>query len=501
MPRIGKQVAVAAIALLTVAGCASMQTQVTSFSGDYSIAMEQFQNREIITNILRARDRMPLHFAELSQINGSLQEQIQIGSTIPFGKYVGLAKKENDFSPQLQFSSSPTFTTSPLDTQAFAVGMLQPIDPSYFARYWAQGRLPKELLFRLFIDSIRNADGAPLPGPQGNLHNYADPISASEKESFKNFQIYMQTLLEHGADFQTMTVLTPFGEPFQFDTTPAVTGGPAVYKMTDILSAADESTVHLGKLNGHNMLFRRWDDQLVLCYHKTPQAAAFVPEDIKSEVDIANSRIAMILDPNFKADQHLDIDPNAVNFLNEGKFYASFQNNLKGGSKPGGQPSGGAQGANPSPKAAGAAPAAVALGSPILPLAAMLPHHKCAQLEYLADPPENEDTIAKDSRHDVQFSLKSVAEVILYLGSELRRSPGHTFNSDDSIYFQLATADHNQPAPAHRMEVKYADGNKYLVGTAENDYTSEVIAILNELVNARKLSSDIATTKQVQVIP
>src|ERR1700722_19049687 len=102
MPRIGKQVAVAAIALLTVAGCASMQSQVTSFSGDYSIAMEQFQNREIITNILRARDRMPLHFAELSQINGSLQEQIQIGSTIPFGKYVGLAKKENDFSPQLQ---------------------------------------------------------------------------------------------------------------------------------------------------------------------------------------------------------------------------------------------------------------------------------------------------------------------------------------------------------------------------------------------------------------
>jgi hypothetical protein len=67
---------IVAALLLSAAGCASMQGQVTSFSGDYSIAMEQFQNREIVTNILRARDRMPQHFAELSQINGSLQEQI-----------------------------------------------------------------------------------------------------------------------------------------------------------------------------------------------------------------------------------------------------------------------------------------------------------------------------------------------------------------------------------------------------------------------------------------
>jgi hypothetical protein len=52
-----------------------------------------------------------------------------------------------------------------------------------------------------------------------------------------------------------------------------------------------------------------------------------------------------------------------------------------------------------------------------------------------------------------------------------------------------------------RINVDYVDGSAYHVGTKAQDYTSEVLGILTELVNARKLSSDIATTKQYKSFP
>lgn len=477
--------------VVALAGCASMQSQVTDFSGDYSVAMEQFENREIITNVLRARDRMPLHFSELSQINGSLQEQIQLGASVNFGP--GATKNANQASPQLTFSSSPSFTTSPLDTQAFAVGMLQPIDVSYFASYWAQRRLPKELLFRLFVDSVRNADGAALPGPAGVLSNNPDARSAQDAESYKKFQGYMNALLAHDADFQSMTVMTPLGEPFQFDTNvPVVPALGSAYKMTDILGIVDETNIHLGRANSGYQLFRRWDDQLVLCYHKDilANASPAPAADIKPFVTTIENQI--------KIDS---VDVNSR--FTKGGFTGSFYAMAKVGKGPqGGGGGGGQQPQGASPRAGGPAGGAVQIASPVLPLAAMLPSAQCAQLEYVADPQGEERKIAEGSAKDVQFRLKSVEDVIKYLGSMLRKDPKNGFTSGDITFFQLTATDKRAAAEAHsRIYVDYVDGDTYHVGTGDQDYTSEVLGILTELVNARKLSSDIATTKQVQVIP
>ena len=72
-----------------------------------------------------------------------------------------------------------------------------------------------------------------------------------------------------------MTVMTPFGEPFQFDTA-SKANPPVGYKLTDIIGVADESTVHLSKAPGIStyQLYRRWDDQLVLCYEKEAKTTA-----------------------------------------------------------------------------------------------------------------------------------------------------------------------------------------------------------------------------------
>jgi hypothetical protein len=471
---------VVAVLLLTAVGCASMQGQVASFSRDYSIAMEQFQNREIVTNILRARDRMPLHFAELSQINGSLQEQIQLGASINWGP--GAAKNANTASPQIQFQSSPTFTTSPLDTQAFAVGMMQPIDASYFANYWQQRRLPKKLLFRLFIDSIKNADGAAIPGHKGTLRN--DPEASSDEAivNYREFEAYMEILLARRADFQAMTIMTPFGEPFQFDV--SAPAAQATYKLDQILSAADEISVHLGKLKGQYHLFRRWDEQLVMCYDARAAVAISVPENIRPYTSEIETNIAS--SPAFGV----------------GKPMKSFLAATKGGSKPGGN-QGNPQTPSGSSKGPGAPGAAPQIASPVIPLAAMLPETECAQLEYYTDPlVDNEDVIATNSAKDVQFRLRSVKQVIEYLGAMLRPDANGNINPTNAEVFGLAVSDTGQSYDvASRFDVDYSDRKTYHVGKEPNDYASQILGILTELVNARKLSSDIATTKQVQVIP
>ena len=178
MPTIPRLLSVASVALLSA--CSSLGGQVRGFSVDYGTAMAQFQNEQLVTNILRSRDRVPIHFAELGQINGSLQEQIQLGASIPFGKYVGAAKKEDDFSPQLMFTSSPTFTTSPLDTQAFTVGMMQPIDATYLVdRLRSADPNTRQLLLFLFVESIENADTKEVPSDLKGNGTYLSRNGAS----------------------------------------------------------------------------------------------------------------------------------------------------------------------------------------------------------------------------------------------------------------------------------------------------------------------------------
>jgi hypothetical protein len=69
------------------------------------------------------------------------------------------------------------------------------------------------------------------------------------------------------------------------------------------------------------------------------------------------------------------------------------------------------------------------------------------------------------------------------------------------IYFQLST-DPDRANPANnRIEDSYIDGNTYYARKgSNNDTTLAVLSVVSELLNSKKLSSDIATTKQVQVV-
>lgn len=128
--------AVLCAATLT-SGCVSMQPTMTSFSLDYNRVIADTRNRMILLNIVRSAYREPTYYTAVSQIEGSLNMQASIS-----GQIANLAGGEaTAFTPTISgtFTNAPLFTIVPLNSEEFAKGMLQPIDPDTIQLFLSQG--------------------------------------------------------------------------------------------------------------------------------------------------------------------------------------------------------------------------------------------------------------------------------------------------------------------------------------------------------------------------
>lgn len=438
-----------------LSACQSLSGDVRSYSIDYGTAMAQFQDEQLITNILRSGNNDPIHFSELGQVNGSLQEQIQLGATIPLGKYVGASKSADPVNPQVTFASSPTFTTSPLDTQAFTVGLMQPIDATYLvSRLTDADPLTKELLLLLFIESIDNADANQVPS------DFKGPAHIRNTLGNEAFRSYVQTLLGK-AEFRLITVLTPIGPSFTFDPS-----GKNSYKLTDVLSNIDEVNVHLKEVGSKEYrLFHMWSEQLALCYGQETAVQATSPK-----------APAAAIGPRF------DLFMDVLTSKGSGKKTGSGG----GGNAPsnGGSSTKGGGGG-------GASPPTVA--TPIMPLVGFVQRSDCFSPNYV-------DAKTDDEPHvrEFQISLRSVRSAMSYLGA-IARAGGELRSLDgQTVLFSLPKETAGDPGREHDLlKVSYRK-ETYAIRDA---HTAKAVQILSELVDALKLSSDIATTKQVQVVP
>ena len=76
----------AALLCATLAAC-SFDQRIADHAVKYNKTVEEANNSLLLLNILRARDRRPMHFTAISQVRGSLSQSSSgsIGLTIPFG--------------------------------------------------------------------------------------------------------------------------------------------------------------------------------------------------------------------------------------------------------------------------------------------------------------------------------------------------------------------------------------------------------------------------------
>lgn len=142
-------VATAALAALLSSGCA-LSGGIARHSVDYNNTVEQATDGVLLLNILRARDRVPLHFSAIGAINGSFELSAGFGYNLT-------GASVNNTLPAILGSTSPSFSIGPLDRQEFARGLMRPIDPGVF-RLLSDSGLPDQLLVHLLVS--RFGDGA-----------------------------------------------------------------------------------------------------------------------------------------------------------------------------------------------------------------------------------------------------------------------------------------------------------------------------------------------------
>jgi hypothetical protein len=195
--------------LLALPSC-SLSSFVTSETVDYNGAIESANNQLLLANILRARDRVPLYFSDLSQIRGSMSLTTTDALTIPFGpQKVSPGKRYSDLLTQ-SIQSAPTFDVIPLNQQEFTQGLVQPLELQYGKYYWDRLDFPEFMLASLFVDKVEiERPGAP-PHFVPNL-----PETQTEFDQLlQNWEITPdEKSTDRKVSFHGYTGLMPIGNP------------------------------------------------------------------------------------------------------------------------------------------------------------------------------------------------------------------------------------------------------------------------------------------------
>jgi hypothetical protein len=480
-----------------LAGC-SFAGVISRESTEYNGTVEGATNTLTVTNVLRARDRLPLYFASLSALRGSLSQPEGFSLPVPFGPGKIVSGKKYVITLTGSVTNSPSFDIATLDTKEFTEGILAPIPLTVGQYYWDRNDYPKWLLANLFISKIEIERDCPPghaaldPGvkvdPNDPLRDARDSCERPDFEVLENnpefveqqirFERYLHLWLsashpdpEYQAFFRSYTKEEEQG--------PVYPAGKV--RLQDIVSlggkpASSGSGQATTAPSGSNLKLKKTDSGYQLV--STSQAIAICPPR-RSPGD-ETDRGAMGVAAKTSA---------AANELGAARTQI-ISNSASLGTKPFERQS-----------------ACKCLDS----------DEAVARCEKLAKRPDGN---AKVKEPKIIIYQRSVLQMFGYLGAIVRRSqnweimagrfPNHRRGEGNPVGFHVYLG---VPPPDVAVAVDYGDqtyfvrksnpgyGNADACGNYRGDYTTKVMALLNELVNLSKNANELPATKTVVVQP
>lgn len=157
-----------AAVVVVLSGCgATNSTTFRSMSAAYREVVESYSNDNILINVVRASQKMPVSFLDIPSImgTGNVSASAGISSTVysanpgsfsgflqPWSGAVGLANYIPNAS--MSVSGGYTFTQSSLDNATFMKPFLSAIQPEIVGYLSANHAAPKSVLYSLVVDSI-----------------------------------------------------------------------------------------------------------------------------------------------------------------------------------------------------------------------------------------------------------------------------------------------------------------------------------------------------------
>jgi hypothetical protein len=228
-------------------GC-SFAPVVSEFSVSYDGSLEDANNQLLVVNVLRASNRAPLYFSDLSIIRGALTATLSSQLTAPFGEGKLTSTKHFGEVANATLQTAPNFEVHPLNQQDFTQGILRPIELQYGKTYWDRVDYPEFLLALLFVDKIEvrffKEDGTPelillspdgtsrkcvpqlgCPGTEGDDNRPVDTF-LNQPDNQKNFENFKRIIgnwgvipgnprTERSVTYHSYLKLTPVTESVQ----------------------------------------------------------------------------------------------------------------------------------------------------------------------------------------------------------------------------------------------------------------------------------------------
>lgn len=195
--------------IAVLAGCAT-NAQLAEHIVRANLSQEDAANQLLLLNVLRAKDRHPMHFTKISTVRPAVgMGNPTFTVPMPFGP---------DFTTQVynlsaQFAIQQSVDTVVLDSQEFIRGITTPVAPGLMIYMLNQG-WPQQLVLHLFVKSIEiyeeiTENGKPKASMVERLDN-----SPTDQEEFARFQAAIDHLrfCEIGLK-SALAARIPFGPP------------------------------------------------------------------------------------------------------------------------------------------------------------------------------------------------------------------------------------------------------------------------------------------------
>jgi len=150
----GRSIVLTVIAVTALTACATREDFVSQ-SNKANQVIEDAHNQILLTNVVRAYKRVPMHFTGIQTIKGPIgSASPTLAFKIPFGP--DFKTNIYDFMPTIKPDTAAVDFVV-YDKQDFMRGITRPIDPKVLQYYIDQG-WPLQMILHLFVREVRFTD-------------------------------------------------------------------------------------------------------------------------------------------------------------------------------------------------------------------------------------------------------------------------------------------------------------------------------------------------------
>jgi len=161
---------------MLLCGCGFSPAIMKSDSISFGEVIEDTTNKLLVVNVLRARDKAPLHFADIPVIRESMQQSASLGVLDVSGPVAGTTQR-NSRTGILGLQFSPSFELTHLQSKDFITGISSPIDPK-IVKYWLDRGLDRRIVLLLFFSSAEIVETRSENGPVNTIKIMNSPRDA-----------------------------------------------------------------------------------------------------------------------------------------------------------------------------------------------------------------------------------------------------------------------------------------------------------------------------------